>query len=130
MDFLGEDILVDDDGDAVINPGSGDFSTVGGVDCVVQDILEEFRFPILDDPDNPERGNRMMRYINCDPSDPLAKIEMEIEARQIVSRDPRVKKGSIRVTATPGVEGYCLITFETITGQVKENLVVPISTEA
>ena len=129
MDFLGEDILVDDDGDMVINPRSGDFSTASGIDCVAQDILEEFRFPYLDDPDNPERGNRMMQFVNCDSDDVLVTIEMTQEAKRVVYRDPRIKKGSVKVTAQPGAEGYALITFETITGKIKENLVVPISSE-
>jgi len=128
-DFLGDDILVNDDLDAVIAAGSGDFSTVSGIDCVVQDIIEEFSFPYGDDPSNPGRGNRLMQFINCDADDPLASIEMAQEAKAIVYRDPRVKAGSVKVTATPGAEGTIVISFTTISGQVKENLVVPIFSE-
>ncbi|HRZ27142.1 MAG TPA: hypothetical protein P5346_09690 [Spirochaetota bacterium] len=128
-DFLGDDILINDDLDAVIAVGSGDFSTVSGVDCVVQDIIEELSFPYGDDPSNPGRGNRLMQFTNCDADDQLAAIEMAQEVKAVLYRDPRVKAGSVQVTATPGAEGSVVISFTTISGQVKENLVVPISSE-
>ncbi len=128
MDFLGDDIKLND-GDLQINIGSGDFSTASGIDCLVQDILEEFKFPYGDDPDHPERGNKFMKFVNADANDPLVAIEMKQEAKSLLSRDPRIKKNSAIIEATPGTEGYIKMSFETITGNRIDNLVVPISGE-
>lgn len=129
MNFLGDDIKLNEPGDMQINIGSGDFSTAKGIECLLQDIIEEFDFPYNDDPDHPERGNGFMRFINSDSDNPLTAIEMKQEAKQILYRDPRVKKNSAVIDAVPGPEGYADISFYTIDGQKVENLVIPVSGE-
>jgi len=130
MEFLGDDIKTNDSGDLVIGVGSGDFGTASGLLCLLQDVVEEFSFPYLDDPDHPDRGNRFMQFVHSNPMDKVSAIEMKQEAKRILSRDPRINKESISIIAQPGSEGYVSMTFDTVDGKTVENFVVPLFDEA
>ncbi len=126
MNFLGDDIKINEMNDLQINPGSGDLSTAEGIECLCQDIIEEFKFSYLDDPDHPDRGNKIIRHLNADMKNKLVLIELKQEAKRVVSRDPRVKEKSVKIQITTGDESLISISFETIKGNKIENLVVPL----
>jgi len=129
MNFLGDDIKCNDFGDLVINPGSGDFSTASGIDCLVQDVMDEFSFSYLDDPDHPERGNMVSKFVNADISNKITISEMKQEAKNILKRDPRIESGSIKVKVVAGEFTSIDASFTAIDGKRYDNLIIPVLQE-
>jgi hypothetical protein len=128
MNILGDDIKIID-GDISFTPGNGDFDTASGIDCLIQDILEELQFPYLDDPDHPDRGNAL--YCINVPSNQfnIEKLYIKQELTKIMNRDPRIKKNSVSVSISYNENNIiACITFVTI-NNIVENLIIPIQVQ-
>ncbi|GAB4221230.1 MAG: hypothetical protein Kow00102_15210 [Spirochaetota bacterium] len=126
MNVLGDDIKLEN-GDITFIPGSGDVDTAYGIDCLIQDIIEELEFPYLDDPDHPDRGNALYCVNVSENRFYIEKLFIKQELTRILSRDPRIKKNSITIKISSN-NGYIVasVSFITITNNTIDNLVVPL----
>jgi hypothetical protein len=95
----GQDILIEN-GDIVINTGSGDFADTDSKTALLQDILEEFNFTYFDDLDNPASGSLLGNSVNSGLDEDIVILVAEIEVARLLKGNSFIDEKSVEVSGT------------------------------
>ena len=95
-DYLGKDVLFDEDGDLAISP-TGDLVTVSGRDCLLQDIRDRLGTIPGDLFAHPDWGCGIGRLLGAMDT-PLNRALAIRYIRHALESDPRVEDNTITIT--------------------------------
>ena len=94
-EYLGKDILFDEEGDLMVSP-SGDLETVSGLDCLKQDLRDRLETMPGDLYAHPDWGCNI-RMLLGGLSTPLNRALAVRYLRLAVLDDPRIRKETVQV---------------------------------
>ena len=94
-EYLGKDILFDEEGDLVVS-SSGDLETVSGLDCLKQDLRNRLETMTGDLYAHPDWGCSIRTLLGA-LSNPLNRALAVRYLRLAVLDDPRIRKESVQV---------------------------------
>ena len=92
------DILIQN-GDIVINAGSGDFAGVDDKTAMLQDVQEEFNFTYFDDLDNPKAGTVIGNNVKSGMDEDIAVLSTEIEVVRVLKNNGLIDEQSVEASA-------------------------------
>ena len=95
LEYLGKDILFDEEGDLMVSP-SGDLETISGLNCLKQDLRDRLETMPGDLYAHPDWGCNIRTMLGA-LSSPLNRALAVRYLRLAVLDDPRIRKETVQV---------------------------------